>query len=289
MKKYIHYAKAKTPVLVEEAASFISETYSQLRDKRDDNQYRTMPITPRTLETLIRLSTAHAKCRLSPTVDVVDAEVAKEILEYALYKIVKEPETKPSKKKRVKTTNKPPAADGKDDSDSSDETDSDDDDDNTQLKPPSSSSHKMNIRGKSGTQMDEDEVEEQQTQTQRTNKTNKSASTKKSDSQSQGGLSDLIESTQNSKISGTAVAPTSDDMVSQEMFSTFREKLFEVREPLAIEGIDIIMTHDLIQKLNSKLPASQKFTVQEAKSILTKMSEENLLWYQDDMEQITFI
>ena len=45
-----------------------------------------MPITPRTLETLIRLSTAHAKARLSTSVEMIDAEIAYEILVFALFK-----------------------------------------------------------------------------------------------------------------------------------------------------------------------------------------------------------
>jgi len=44
-----------------------------------------LPITVRTLETLIRLSTAHAKLRLSRIVEVKDARVAVKLLYYSLF------------------------------------------------------------------------------------------------------------------------------------------------------------------------------------------------------------
>ena len=45
-------------------------------------------MTARSLETLIRLSTAHAKARLSRTVDIEDAEMAIELVQFATFKKV---------------------------------------------------------------------------------------------------------------------------------------------------------------------------------------------------------
>lgn len=90
LKKYIQYAKQRVkPVLTKEASDYIVNTYSGLRnDLIDNNQRNTAPITARTLETLIRLSTAHAKVRLSKVIEVKDAKVAEEMLRYALFKEV---------------------------------------------------------------------------------------------------------------------------------------------------------------------------------------------------------
>ena len=46
---------------------------------------RILPVTIRTLESLIRLSTAHAKVRLSDTVEVSDCEVAAGLIEFTLF------------------------------------------------------------------------------------------------------------------------------------------------------------------------------------------------------------
>lgn len=102
LKKYVQYAKQRVqPVLTKGASDYIVSTYSSLRnDLIGNNQRNTAPITARTLETLIRLATAHAKVRLSKTVDVKDAKVAEELLRYALFK-----EVAKKTKKRQKTAN----------------------------------------------------------------------------------------------------------------------------------------------------------------------------------------
>ncbi|CAI5769129.1 DNA replication licensing factor MCM3 [Podarcis lilfordi] len=99
MRKYIHFAKMIKPVLTEEAAAFIAQEYSSLRsqDQISSDVARTSPITARTLETLIRLSTAHAKARMSKTVDNQDAKAALELVQFAYFKKVLEKEKKRKK------------------------------------------------------------------------------------------------------------------------------------------------------------------------------------------------
>ncbi|KAM9316956.1 DNA replication licensing factor MCM3 [Gastrophryne carolinensis] len=99
MRKYIHVAKLFKPVLTAEAASYIAEEYSRLRsqDQMSTDVARTSPVTARSLETLIRLSTAHAKVRMSKTVQLQDAEAAVELVQYAYFKKVLEKEKKRKK------------------------------------------------------------------------------------------------------------------------------------------------------------------------------------------------
>ncbi|CAB1443296.1 unnamed protein product [Pleuronectes platessa] len=100
MRKYIHIAKGVTPVLTEEAAKHIAEEYARLRSQEQmaADIARTSPVTARTLETLIRLSTAHAKARMSKAVEMEDSEVAVQLVQFAYFKKVLEKEKKRSRR-----------------------------------------------------------------------------------------------------------------------------------------------------------------------------------------------
>ena len=84
LRKYLHFAKTRIrPELTEGARDFIANRYAEMRCRQDE---RTLPVTARTLETVIRLASAHAKARLSHTVEAEpDCQQAMDILSFALY------------------------------------------------------------------------------------------------------------------------------------------------------------------------------------------------------------
>ncbi|RDB28380.1 DNA replication licensing factor mcm3 [Hypsizygus marmoreus] len=121
VKKYIQYAKSKpAPVLTKGAADHIVQVYATLRNiDMEGNNKKTSPLTARTLETLIRLATAHAKARLSPKVEEPDARQAEEIMRFALFKEV----PKRQRRKKRKLNNGGAARKGEDRDRSDEETD----------------------------------------------------------------------------------------------------------------------------------------------------------------------
>ena len=79
LKKYISFSKAaKTPEIENDTVEYAASAYSYLRLKaaKTDQDKVAVPITVRTLETMIRLSTAHAKMRLSKVVAPEDVDIA---------------------------------------------------------------------------------------------------------------------------------------------------------------------------------------------------------------------
>lgn len=113
IKKYISFCKQRqAPTLSLEAQTKIQDAYVVLRNDTQSinistsnttgmNGYtvaKTLPVTPRTLEAIIRLSTANAKLRLKAIVEEVDVEVAINLVRFALFKEV----PKPYKPKKIK-------------------------------------------------------------------------------------------------------------------------------------------------------------------------------------------
>ncbi len=87
LKKYIAYARRTIrPVLSEEALRTLEDFYVRVR-KQGEEPNSPVPITARQLEALVRLSEAAARARLSPGVEVSDAERAVHVMENYLRRV----------------------------------------------------------------------------------------------------------------------------------------------------------------------------------------------------------
>ncbi len=95
LRKYIAYIRQNIePILSEEAIEEIKTYYVDMRNSNaEDGPIRSVTISARQLEALVRLSEASAKIRLSDTVLKTDARRAIDILDFCLRQIGIDPET----------------------------------------------------------------------------------------------------------------------------------------------------------------------------------------------------
>lgn len=296
IKKYIQYAKKRImPVLTKGAADHVIATYSALRnDELTGNKRRTSPITPRTLETLIRLSTAHAKARLSNRVDQSDAKHAEAILRFAMFKEVLEDE----RRKRRKVT----TFDSDSESDSDAELDDNSDDDNnanaTSTATPGRRTGTARTRG-SGTQSsapipDEDEDPDslytaspraQRLRSSQTGRTQTQEDSQMSMASSQP-ASQLIESQTDSQ------STSADTPISPARMIVFRQTLGPLMGKTVFKDSDTSNVDDLINAVNTaiqespKYGASHVFSRPEAIKALRVMNEDNILMYLEDDDDV---
>jgi DNA replication licensing factor MCM4 len=92
MTRYISYARKHChPLLSDEAAEALVRKYTQMRRLGASN--RTVSATPRQLESLVRLSEALARMRLSNDVDVRDVNEASRLLSSAMQTAAIDPRT----------------------------------------------------------------------------------------------------------------------------------------------------------------------------------------------------
>lgn len=87
LKKYIGFAKKLKPQLTKEASDYIEQKWAYIRKIEKENKeiVKSMPISIRSLEALIRLSTAYAKMRLSRKVEIRDTVNAFFIFMHSFY------------------------------------------------------------------------------------------------------------------------------------------------------------------------------------------------------------
>lgn len=93
---YITYARTNvSPQIHEEVAELLVKKYIEMRDSKNAtlNTKANITATPRQLESLIRLSEAHARMRLSPFVMTEDVEEAMRLIQVAIKKAATDPTT----------------------------------------------------------------------------------------------------------------------------------------------------------------------------------------------------
>lgn len=88
LRKYVAYARTTCfPVLTQEALARIRHYYVDLRKQAGGEDGGAVPMTPRQLEALVRMSEASARVRLSTEVGLEDVDRAIRIVEYYLRKV----------------------------------------------------------------------------------------------------------------------------------------------------------------------------------------------------------
>ena len=276
IKKYIQYAKSRIkPVLTAEASERISEIYVSLRnDDMAGNQRKTSPMTVRTLETIIRLATAHAKSRLSNRVEERDALAAEQILRFALFKEVVEDEKRGKRRKtRVE--------------ESSSEESSEEEEETPAVTASRSATVTTNGHGTRGTartrtiasrrgarQQSEESEEEMYTASPRTARTTRaSASQSQSQAAERESSEDLADGT-----AALSLAPTAPmvevDGITDARFVVFRRALGQVIGGPLFED-DSAEVGDVIEAVNGVRGGGEVFGRGEVVAGLKKMDEMN--------------
>lgn len=274
IKKYIQYAKLqRKPILTKGAADHIVATYSALRnDELEGNQRKTSPMTARTLETLIRLATAHAKARLSHRVEERDAEAAESILRFALFKEVVEDERR--KRRKVGRT-----AMSEDEASSNEDEDSDHDEGDRPQ--PRTETTRRSTRTRNGTaptngarpaaDTDSDDDNDLYTASPRTNN-RPTQSSRMSVASSRPASQLLASQTDDSHPSTTA--RQQEPQLSPTRVRVFRTALGQLLNTNLFQN-EAADFEPLLDAVNQKMSREDRFGAREAGRVLVEMEERN--------------
>lgn len=301
MKKYIQYAKSqRKPVLTKGAADHIVATYSNLRnDELEGNQRKTSPMTARTLETLIRLATAHAKARLSHRVEEKDAQAAESIMRFALFKEVVEDERR---KRRKVVDDDDDQSQDEEDEDEDDQAgtgaarggnddDDDDDDDNAPAPstrrsgtaprtPTASRSSRAALRASNRANNVNDPDPENLYSATPDRRRSTTRTTQQASSSSQLSLassrpaSQLLTS-QTTQSVGTTQQAQAQERVNPARLRIFRTALGGLLNNSTLFQNDAADFDPLLDAVNSRISREDRFGVEEAKRVLREMGERN--------------
>jgi DNA replication licensing factor MCM3 len=285
IKKYIQYAKREKPILTKGAADHIVATYSALRnDELDSGTRRTSPITARTLETLIRLSTAHAKARLSKRVEQKDADIAEQILRFALFKEV----VQDDRRKRRRTEQDPDAMSTDNESSDDDNEDGDEQEAKQSRRAggPSTRSQQTGSAPTLATEDDDEEEEENEDLYNATPKTQQTTQRTNGRTQSsRAGASSSQVSAASSQPESQLPATQTESQDSQGI-TPARLQVFQTALGQLIDGPlfanDAADVEPLVAAVNARLGGGAgraAFGEDEAEKALEALSERNKIMY----------
>lgn len=278
MKKYIQYAKSqRKPVLTKGAADHIVATYSNLRnDELEGNQRKTSPMTARTLETLIRLSTAHAKARLSHRVEERDAIAAESIMRFALFKEVVEDERRKRRKVRESVS--------ADEESSGGENDNAGDDEPAASSPPRARNRNGTTprtpsgrtrRTANGSQADGDNDDDDSfyTATPTTKRTTQQSSSSQMSLASSRPASQLLTSQTDETSQTTGRASQA---ISAARLKTFRTALGQLLNSPLFQN-DAADFEPLVDAVNARISREERFNLEDSRRVLLEMQAKNEL------------
>jgi DNA replication licensing factor MCM3 len=283
IKKYIQYAKREKPILTKGAADHIVTVYSALRnDELDSGQRRTSPITARTLECLIRLSTAHAKARLSKRVEQKDADIAEQILRFALFKEV----VKDDRRKRRRTDRDPDAMST--DGESSDDNEDGDEQAATQSRRTDGRSTRSQPTDATVTPAAEEDEEEEDNE----DLYNTTPKTQRTTQRTSGRTPSSRAAASSSQVSAASSRPesqlpaTQTDSQESQGITPARLQVFQTALGQLIDGPlfanDAADVEPLVAAVNARLgsgPGRAAFGEDEAEKALETLAERNKIMY----------
>jgi len=261
MRKYVHLAKGLKPQLTKEAADLIAEEYTKLRNQdnlENDHLARTQPVTARTLETLIRLATAHAKARLSNKVEAKDADVAIELIRYACFKKVLEKEKRHKRKEAENHDGEEEEEEVPDEAETEKENNP---------RPQTRSKNKRPLRG-SEDEEEEEEAEEEEGEEEE-------AEAQVDDMESQPRKRSRRRTQQNSQSKSQTVT-TVGPILTSEKLKDFKSMLFKLFHKERTQALPMKSIMDYAQS------ESIKFSQNDIKGALSTMQDDNQIMLSDD-------
>lgn len=225
-------------------------------------------MTARTLETLIRLSTAHAKTRLSANVDVRDARAAEALLRFALFKEV----LKPERRKRRKLNTGQHMDDDTDEEGEEDDAEEEEGQDVNEVTTAVTASQRQRAKEKAA------RLERPPTATPGPGPSTQAAAARDDDDEDMDGADALLAEVPEPEPEETEAEAAP---LSAERMDLFRTRLSTVLETSGAANDGYVDFEEMLPLVNEGLSTEDMFGSGEARTAVEKMHGDNQVMFSD--------